>query len=430
MVLFDYHHDFGPGPGLDGPSTIPTSVDWVGTLVDRGWVKKVYWISGKALALPNRNARLAWLRRKTSALAPERQKSLLDRVELLDAEVLLSKHLDGPVAVTLDLDILTKNPGPDPSLFLDQIAAWIRVQNPPVVTVALSSAYQSDPAQGWAWLERLVDQWPQDGRIWQLAGGKEAGLPESGEEEAAWQFWEGKPASWTPFTGSFAPDTGTWVAAPPAVRRAVLKHDPQALDQGARAILSAWRDPDLAVLEALPEAQRLREIAQVAREALNQTWQGKDPPAPEPASVPWGFAIRLRAKGLDRGCLALWAGASNLLAASRYGAQQAAVDPRYPPVTSQEAADLVIQPTLFGVWRPIPGPEDFVRGLHSLMVVDGTHRTILQAPLVWERRWTKDEFLTALSLKAGLGPTGWHQPRLQWFRAATVWGNFPFTTPK
>jgi hypothetical protein len=429
LVLWDYHHDSGPSRGFDGPNAVPTSVDWVGTLVDRHLVDRVLWVSGRTLLLPNQRARQAWLIRKTAVLAPDRQKYLLGHIELVDSADLRRRVLPGPVAVTLDMDILTKDPGPDAAAFLDEIAAWIRLQRPEVVTVALSAAYQPSPAKAWSWLSRLSSTWPKGERRWILDLAPLDDQPESNEEIQAWRQWAGKPDGWRPAMGSFRPGIGVWLGAPQSVRTALLGQGITAGSPQAQDVLDAWADKDDQALEASADAARLGSYAQAGLEGLNAFWKGKIPAAPEGGGS-GGLAMRLHIQGRDRGCLALWSGLADFEAGARYATALAARDPRYPEVRPDEAEQLTLQPSLFGPWRPMPDAMGFISGFHSVMVVDGTKHTLIQAPLALERGWDRRAFLEALAEKAGLGRDGWHKPGLLWYRAATVWGELPVTKPR
>ena len=430
LVLWDYHHDSGVGPGFEGPQSRPASFDWVGTLVDRHIIDRVLWASGRNLLLPNGDAGDAWLERKTETLAPGRQRYLLERVKLTDSAALLAGRVDRPIVVTVDLDILTRDPGPQPEVFLKEIAAWIRAQNPALVTVSLSAAYQPSSERAWSWLEQLATTWPRGERKWILDLEAQPPAVESQEEAVAWKNWSRRPVGWRPAEGNFRPGAGVWLAAPARVRAALEAQKISAGTPAAHAVLEAWADPDLIPLETSAQGRNLSEAAEVAQQAIFDSWNGAEMPAPEGGATGWGLAIRIHEGGRDRGCLALWDGLKDLAAGARFAAQQSLQDPRYCLVKPVEAAGLVVQPSLFGPWRAMNGPTAFVVGFHSVMVVDGKKHTLIQAPLAVERAWDQAAFLDALAEKAQLGPGGWHRKDLKWFRAVTLWGEAPVTRPR
>ncbi|MGC2111790.1 MAG: AmmeMemoRadiSam system protein A [Candidatus Korobacteraceae bacterium] len=81
-------------------------------------------------------------------------------------------------------------------------------------------------------------------------------------------------------------------------------------------------------------------------------------------------------------------------------------DPRFEPVSLEEAQALKIEISVLSPLRPI-APEEVVIGKHGLVVSQGSRRGLLlpQVPLEWE--WDRDTFLCQTCLKAGLAPDAW-----------------------
>jgi AMMECR1 domain-containing protein len=418
LVLLDYHHDVGP---LQGE---PTSASWVGMLLERKIVSKVLWVSGRDLLTPNRNARMAWLHRKLSSFAPSEAASIAGGIELCDWHELEQRRIEGPLAITLDLDILCHDPGQPPERFLDEMARWMGRQRPGLVTVALSAAYQKGSAQAWAWLERFVREYGAMGRgaRWLLDAGPFSARAEGEEEKAAWRLWESRPEAFQRQGEAFWPGAAIWLGAPPSLRSSLLDAKVEAGDASAAAVLSGWRDSDLSALEAGFGRERTDAMLSAAASALEELWRGARIEAPEPVpAVELGVALRLSRGDSDRGCLALYRGVAEPLAAARYCAQAAAADPRYAPVLSSERPLLSLELCAFGPWRDMNGPLDFRPGLDSLLLVRGGETTLLQAPVAVERGYDREAFLGRLSLKAGLPRDGWKEGGLVFRRAASVW---------
>ena len=92
-------------------------------------------------------------------------------------------------------------------------------------------------------------------------------------------------------------------------------------------------------------------------------------------------------------------------------------DPRFGPVTSDEAPELKIEISILSPLQPI-APEDVVIGKHGLVVKQGSRRGLLlpQVPVEWD--WDRETFLSQTCLKAGLSPDAWlHGAELQAFTA-------------
>lgn len=81
-------------------------------------------------------------------------------------------------------------------------------------------------------------------------------------------------------------------------------------------------------------------------------------------------------------------------------------DPRFQPVTLDEAPQLKIEISVLSVPRPIR-PEDVEVGKHGLIVTVGMRRGLLlpQVPVEWE--WDRETFLEQTCAKAGLPPDAW-----------------------
>jgi AmmeMemoRadiSam system protein A len=82
-------------------------------------------------------------------------------------------------------------------------------------------------------------------------------------------------------------------------------------------------------------------------------------------------------------------------------------DPRFNPVTPDEAPDLKIEISVLTVPKPIE-PQDVEIGRHGLIVSQHGRRGLLlpQVPLEWG--WDRDTFLVQTCIKAGLPADAWH----------------------
>lgn len=322
--------------------------------------------------------------------------------------------------MSLDLDILDQEGDVAPEVLLGLIAAWIAERRPRLVTVALSAAYQNDPAVAWAWIERFTDAFPRKGMRWFLEAGSYTALPEGNEERLAWRRWQDQPGTFRACDAAFLPGPALWIQAPASVRQALLDRGIRAGDPPGADILSGWIDPERRMLEREFPCPRRERLVTAAIDGLADAWAGASAGEPPPGNEGRGLAVRLLNRGVDRGCLALYARIGNPDDAARWCARAAAFDPRYPPVRPEEWQDLDVEVSVFGPWHGMKNAMDFRPGLDSVLLLDGECVTLLQASLAAERFCDREYFLRILARKAGLGEDGWKDPAIAWQRAVTV----------
>jgi AmmeMemoRadiSam system protein A len=133
---------------------------------------------------------------------------------------------------------------------------------------------------------------------------------------------------------------------------------------------------------------------------------------------PRGAFTTLHLIGKLRGCIGYVVPSESLYQTVAETACAAAFDdPRFQPVTSQEAEHLRIEISVLCPPHPIR-PEDVVIGKHGLIVSQSSRRGLLlpQVPLEWD--WDRETFLSQTCLKAGLPPLAWQRgAELQAFTA-------------
>jgi AmmeMemoRadiSam system protein A len=122
-----------------------------------------------------------------------------------------------------------------------------------------------------------------------------------------------------------------------------------------------------------------------------------------------GAFVTLHLQGRLRGCIGYIVPQHSLYRTVAEAAQAAAFeDPRFQPVTADEAAKLTAEVSVLSPPHPIR-PEEVVTGLHGLIVTKGGRRGLLlpQVPVEWN--WDRETFLSQTCLKAGLAPDAWMQ---------------------
>jgi AmmeMemoRadiSam system protein A len=153
-------------------------------------------------------------------------------------------------------------------------------------------------------------------------------------------------------------------------------------------------------------------LLQLAHRSIEAALQGREldlkPPSPHLGEMRGAFTT-LHLDGRLRGCIGYLVPMHPLYRTVAETAQSAAFDdPRFPPVTPEEAPHLIVEISVLSPLRAIR-PEEVVTGVHGLIVTQGGRRGLLlpQVPLEWN--WNRETFLSQTCLKAGLPPDAWMQ---------------------
>ncbi len=133
--------------------------------------------------------------------------------------------------------------------------------------------------------------------------------------------------------------------------------------------------------------------------------------------------LKLHPSGRLRGCIGFPLPAFPLgVAVARSAAAAATEDPRFPPVSSEEAGRLTVEVSILTPPERLPArrPRDRVQdvrvGRDGLVVRWGGADGLLLPQVALEERWGAEEFLAETCLKAGLPADAWLRPDAQVFR--------------
>lgn len=91
-------------------------------------------------------------------------------------------------------------------------------------------------------------------------------------------------------------------------------------------------------------------------------------------------------------------------------------DPRFAPVTLEEARALQVSLSVLSPMQPI-APEDVEVGRHGLLISHAGHRGLLLPQVALEHGWDRVTFLDQTCLKAGLPPNSWREAHIEAFTA-------------
>jgi len=160
-------------------------------------------------------------------------------------------------------------------------------------------------------------------------------------------------------------------------------------------------------------SQEERELLlQLAHESIAAALEGRDLDLTAPSAhleEMRGAFTTLHLDGRLRGCIGYVIPVHSLYRTVAETAQAAAFDdPRFSPVTADEAPHLKVEISVLSPLQPIR-PEEIVTGVHGLIVTKGGRRGLLlpQVPVEWQ--WDRETFLSQTCLKAGLPADAWMQ---------------------
>ena len=161
-----------------------------------------------------------------------------------------------------------------------------------------------------------------------------------------------------------------------------------------------------------PEEQRL--LLATARCAIyDRLGLRFDVPAPfasEALAATCGAFVTLHKGGRLRGCIGHLSSDRPLTeTVSEVAVSSAFDDPRFPPVTEEEAPRLSIEISVLSPFREISDPREVVVGTHGILMRRGGRSGLLLPQVATEQGWDREEFLDHTCLKAGLPMGSWRE---------------------
>lgn len=135
----------------------------------------------------------------------------------------------------------------------------------------------------------------------------------------------------------------------------------------------------------------------------------------EKLEQPFGAFVTLKKHGRLRGCIGHVVGDRPLRETIVEMAQAAAFnDPRFPPLATDELADLDVEISILSPLTPCV-PDDVEPGRHGLLIRQGVHSGLLLPQVAREHGWDQRTFLGQTCLKAGLPPAAWQEQKTNIF---------------
>lgn len=161
-----------------------------------------------------------------------------------------------------------------------------------------------------------------------------------------------------------------------------------------------------------------RELLRIARATLREhARSGKLPPGKphrDTLLAPAAVFVTLHHDGELRGCIGTTTADRPIFRAVQEMAVAAATrDPRFPPVSLDELAEIDIEISVLGALSRVPGPEDVVIGRDGVVVEGRGHRGLLLPHVAVESGWDAKAFVERTCQKAGLPRDAWRQGDLE-----------------
>jgi AmmeMemoRadiSam system protein A len=169
-------------------------------------------------------------------------------------------------------------------------------------------------------------------------------------------------------------------------------------------------------------------LIELARTCVVAEVLGIAPSFAEPPELPLaaGAFVTIRTRGQLRGCLGtLGADLALVEQIARCAADAASEDPRFPPVSAHELAELSIEVSVLSPLEPVDPRDEtaIVVGRHGLVIERGRHRGLLLPQVAVEWGWTREQFLWHTCVKAGLPGDAWQRGSILYRFEAEVFGD-------
>jgi len=161
----------------------------------------------------------------------------------------------------------------------------------------------------------------------------------------------------------------------------------------------------------LTESQKCA-LLSVARQSIAAQVTGQREPQSLAIELPAasGVFVTIKRRGQLRGCLGTLECRRGLAGeVERCAADSASQDPRFPPVSLEEMAELSVEVSVLGPLEEIDpaDPAAIAIGRHGLVAEQGARRGLLLPQVATEWGWTVEQFLRQTCVKAGLRGDAW-----------------------
>jgi AmmeMemoRadiSam system protein A len=165
-----------------------------------------------------------------------------------------------------------------------------------------------------------------------------------------------------------------------------------------------------------------RYLLQIAREAIAAHVNGSPAPrvkASGDLGRPAAAFVTIHEGGELRGCIGhLQPDQPLAMVVAQCAVAACSSDPRFPPVTPPELAEVEIELSILGALEPLSTIDEIDIGRHGLLVEDGSRRGLLLPQVATEWQWDRKTFVEQTCHKAGLPRDAWqHGAKISRFEA-------------
>lgn len=180
----------------------------------------------------------------------------------------------------------------------------------------------------------------------------------------------------------------------------------------------AAREENSAADETRSNVYEGEKLLRLAREALEfGVREGRVPKPDELATrvcPAWeshaGAFVTLRRHGRLRGCIGEIYPTRPLSDAVIHQAVNSALsDRRFAPVAAGELEELTLEVSVLTPPRQVRSIDEIVIGKHGIILRKGSRSSVFLPKVAVEQKWTRDETLTHLAVKAGLPADAWRE---------------------
>lgn len=153
-------------------------------------------------------------------------------------------------------------------------------------------------------------------------------------------------------------------------------------------------------------------LLRLARTTISNRLGREEPPAETETtgalSEPAGAFVTLHKHGRLRGCIGTFSADSPVRSTVRDMALAAAFrDPRFPPLGSEELADIDLEISVLTPMREIASIDEIEVGRHGIYITQGPYSGVLLPQVATENHWDRQTFLEQTCYKAGLDTNAW-----------------------
>jgi len=157
-----------------------------------------------------------------------------------------------------------------------------------------------------------------------------------------------------------------------------------------------------------------QELLRLARASIERALHDQPPPAlverPHADDPSHGVFVTLKIGEDLRGCIGTLTAEEGIpKTVSRFAREAAFRDPRFPPLTPEEWPSVSLEVSVLTPPRLV-APEEVEPGRHGIILEFGARRGLLLPQVATEWGFSREQFLAAVSQKAGLPDHAWKLP--------------------